>query len=114
MREERTEREVERFQERERNKGERESGEGKGTRGGGKHCLNEGTETPRGQESRLTKLADAETRGSGGRLSRTGKRHSVVLEVPISSPEKGTIVPSWCHHKVCYQSVFLTSLTNRN
>ena len=50
----------------------------KGTRRGGKRCLNEGTEALRGQEGRLTKRGDAETRGLGGRLSPTGKLHSVV------------------------------------
>ena len=49
------------------------SGEGKGQRGGEKHCLNEGTEAPRGQEGRLTKCGDAETRGSGCHLSPLGK-----------------------------------------
>ena len=43
QKEERTEREVERFQERERENGE-------GQRGGEKRCLNECTEAPRGPE----------------------------------------------------------------
>lgn len=47
---ERTERKVERFQERERGKG----GERKGTKAREKHCLSEGTEAPGASEEELT------------------------------------------------------------
>ena len=78
------------------------SGEGKGKGGGkGKHCLNEGTETPRSQEGKLTKCSDAETRGSGGHLSPTGKQCLLVPEVPRSSPRSGQ-VPHIGGHKICY------------
>ena len=47
---ERTERKVERFQERERGKG----GERNGTKAREKHCLSEGTEAPGASEEELT------------------------------------------------------------
>ena len=67
----------------------------KGRREGGKCFLNEGTEAPRGQEGRLTKRGDTETRGSGGRLSPTVKLRSVVPEVPRSSSPIGTRAQHW-------------------
>ena len=89
------------------------SGEGKEQRGEGKCCLNEGTESLRGQEGRLIKCGDAETRGSGSRLSPMGKLHSVGTEVPRSSPRKGSMSLHGCY-KVCNQPGFLDSLINRN
>lgn len=72
--------------------------ESKRRKGRRKCCLNEGPEALRGREGRLRKCGDAETRGSGGCLSHKRMLHSVGLEVPRSSPRKGTV--SLC--RVCY------------
>ena len=76
QREERTDRRHrrERFQERERRKGQRE---------GEKCCLDEG-------EARLTKRGDTKRRRSVGHLSPTEKLRLVFPEAPRSSPQKGT------------------------
>ena len=89
--------EVERRQGRKGAKG-RGSSESKRRKGRRKCCLSEGPEALRGREGRLSKCGDAETRGSGGCLSHKRMLHSVGLEVPRSSPRKGTV--SLC--RVCY------------
>ena len=54
----------------------------KGQRGGAESCPDVGSEAARGQKVRLSERADTEARGSGGRLSPTGKLHSLSRRVP--------------------------------
>ena len=84
---------------------ERESAERKRTTGRGKSCPNESTEAPRGQEGKLTKYGDAETRGSVGHLPPMRKLHLVVPEVPRFSPQKGTSAPCWLPQNVLPTSI---------
>ena len=56
--------------------------------GGEKHCLNESTEAPRGQEDIFTKRGDANQRFRS-LLATHRKLHSVVQEVPNSLPRRG-------------------------
>ena len=66
-----------------------------------------------GQKGRLTKRGDAETRGSGSRLSPTGKLRSVVPEVPRSSAQKGQ-APRWAPQNMLPTRVLGLLKINRN
>lgn len=71
--------------------------------GGEKHCLDESTEAPRGQEGILTKRGDANKRFRS-LLATHRKLHSLVQEVQSTkryfSPEEDK--PHIGCHKICY------------